>query len=236
MALPKLETQVYELEQPSTGKKIKYRPFLVKEQKTLMLANESGEESQIMNALAGVINGCTFEKIDPFNIPMFDIEFLFLKIRGKSVGEKIELNLLCPDDNETRVKTSINLEDVNVNQKLGHTNEVNVTDKIKIIMNYPTLNDMVGMVGGENAGFDEVIDMIKRCVHEIHDGETVHSKVDMSESDLDEFIESLTTEQFQGLADFFDTMPKVAHSIEVTNPKTKKKGEVVIEGIQSFFA
>ena len=235
MALPKLETQVYELEQPSTGDKIKYRPFLVKEQKTLMMASESGDEKQIRDSLAGIISGCTYEKVDPFNIPMFDVEFLFLRIRGKSVGEKIELNLLCPDDGETRVKTSINLEDVNVNQKLGHTNEVNVTDKIKIIMNYPTLNDMVGMVGGENAGFDEVIDMIKRCVHEIHDGETVHSKVDMSESDLDEFIESLTTEQFQGLADFFDTMPKVAHSIEVTNPKTKKKGEVVIEGIQSFF-
>ena len=235
MALPKLETQVYELEQPSTGEKIKYRPFLVKEQKTLIIANESGEESQIMNALAGVINGCTFEKIDPFTIPMFDVEYLFLRIRGKSVGEKIELNLLCPDDGETRVKTTLNLEDVGVNQKVGHTNEISVTDKIKIIMKYPSLNDMVGMSGNENAGFDEVIDMMKRCIHEVHDGETVHSKIDMSESDLDEFIESLTTEQFQGLADFFDTMPKVAHSIEVTNPKTKKKGEVVIEGIQSFF-
>ena len=166
---------------------------------------------------------------------MFDVEFLFLRIRGKSVGEKIELNLLCPDDNETRVKTNLNLDDVGVNQKLGHTNEISITDKIKIIMNYPTLNDMVGMNGGENVGIDEVLDMIKRCVHEIHDGETVHSKIDMSESDLNEFIESLTTEQFESLTNFFDTMPKVAHSIEVTNPKTKKKGEVVIEGIQSFF-
>jgi len=235
MALPKLETQVYELEQPSTGEKIKYRPFLVKEQKTLILASESGDETQIRDALAGVISGCTFEKVDPFTIPMFDVEFLFLRIRGKSVGEKIELNLLCPDDGETKVKTSLNLEDVGVNQKLGHTNEINITDKIKIIMNYPTLNDMVGMVGEKEAGFDEVLEMMKRCIHEVHDGETVHSKIDMSESDLNEFIESLTTEQFQGLADFFDTMPKIAHSIEVTNPKTKKKGEVVIEGIQSFF-
>ena len=235
MALPKLQSQVYELEQPSTGEKIKYRPFLVKEQKTLMIASESGDEAQIRDSLAGIINGCTFEKVDPFTIPMFDVEFLFLRIRGKSVGEKIELNLLCPDDGETRVKTNLNLEDVGVNQKLGHTNEINITDKIKIIMNYPTLNDMVGMVGEKEAGFDEVLEMMKRCIHEVHDGETVHSKIDMSESDLDEFIESLTTEQFQGLADFFDTMPKVAHSIEVTNPKTKKKGEVVIEGIQSFF-
>jgi hypothetical protein len=235
MALPKLQSQVYELEQPSTGEKIKYRPFLVKEQKTLMIASESGDEAQIRDSLAGIISGCTFEKIDPFTVPMFDVEFLFLRIRGKSVGEKIELNLLCPDDGETRVKTSLNLEDVNVNQKLGHTNEIDITDKVKIMMNYPTLNDMVGMAGEKDAGFTEVLDMMKRCIHEVHDGETVHSKVDMSESDLDEFIDSLTTEQFQGLADFFDTMPKVAHSIEVTNPKTKKKGEVVIEGIQSFF-
>ena len=235
MALPKLETQVYELEQPSTGEKIKYRPFLVKEQKTLMMASESGDDKQIRDSLAGIISSCTFEKVDPFIIPMFDVEFLFLRIRGKSVGEKIELNLLCPDDGETRVKTKLNLEDVNVNQKVGHTNEISVTDKIKIIMKYPSLNDMVGMSGDENAGFNEVIDMMKRCIDEVHDGETVHNKIDMSESDLDEFIESLTTEQFQGLADFFDTMPKVSHSIDVTNPKTKKKGEVVIEGIQSFF-
>jgi hypothetical protein len=197
-----------------------------------MVASESEDEKQIRDALAGIISSCTYEKVDPFNVPMFDVEFLFLRIRGKSVGEKIELNLLCPDDNETRVKTNLNLDDVGVNQKLGHTNEISITDKIKIIMNYPTLNDMIS---GNITGIDEVFDMIKRCVHEIHDGETVHNKIDMSESDLDEFIESLTTEQFQGLSDFFDTMPKVAHSIEVTNPKTKKKGEVVIEGIQSFF-
>ena len=235
MALPKLQSQVYELEQPSTGEKIKYRPFLVKEQKTLMMASESGDEKQIRDSLAGIIYSCTFEKVDPFTIPMFDVEFLFLRIRGKSVGEKIELNLLCPDDGETRVKTNLNLEDVGVNQKLGHTSEISITDKIKIIMNYPTLNDMVGMNGNENPGFDEVIDMMKRCIHEVHDGETVHTKIDMSESDLDEFIDSLSTEQFESLGAFFDTMPKVAHAIEVTNPKTKKKGEVVIEGIQSFF-
>jgi hypothetical protein len=235
MALPKLQSQVYELEQPSTGEKIKYRPFLVKEQKVLMMASESGDEKQIRDSLAGIISSCTFEKVDPFTVPMFDVEFLFLRIRGKSVGEKIELNLLCPDDGETRVKTTLNLEDVGVSQKLGHTSEISITDKIKIIMRYPTLNDMVGMSGEKEAGFDEVLSMMKRCIQEVHDEETVHCKVDMSESDLTEFIESLTTEQFQGLADFFDTMPKVAHSIDVTNPKTKKKGEVVIEGIQSFF-
>jgi len=234
MALPKIHSQVYELEQPSTGEKIKYRPFLVKEQKTLMLASESEDESQIRDALAGVISGCTFGKIDPLTIPMFDIEFLFLRIRGKSVGEKIELNLLCPDDGETRAKTTLNLEDVGVNQKLGHTNEINITDEIKIVMKYPTISEMSG-IDVNDSDIDQVLNMMKRCVHEVHEGETVHTKIDMSESDLDEFIGSLSNEQFENVASFFDTMPKVAHSIEVTNPKTKKKGEVVIEGIQSFF-
>jgi len=234
MALPKIHSQVYELEQPSTGEKIKYRPFLVKEQKTLMLASESEDESQIRDALAGVISGCTFGKIDPLTIPMFDIEFLFLRIRGKSVGEKIELNLLCPDDGETRAKTTLNLEDVGVNQKLGHTNEINITDEIKIVMKYPTISEMSG-IDVNDSDIDQVLNMMKRCVHEVHEGETVHTKIDMSESDLDEFIGNLSSEQFENVASFFDTMPKVAHSIEVTNPKTKKKGEVVIEGIQSFF-
>ena len=233
MALPKLQSQVFECEQPSTGASIKYRPFLVKEQKVLMLAQESEDNKQMQNALANIISSCTFEKIDPFIVPMFDVEFLFLRIRGKSVGEKIQLNLLCPDDNETRVKTNLNLEDVGVNQKTGHTNIVNVTDKIKIIMRYPTLNDMVDLDMGEN--IDGVISMIKRCVDEIQDGETVHSRIDISESELDEFLESLSGSQFEELTSFFDTMPKVSHIIDVKNPKTKKEGEVVLEGLQSFF-
>jgi len=233
MALPKLQSQVFECEQPSTGASIKYRPFLVKEQKVLMLAQESEDKKQMQNALANIISSCTFEKIDPFTVPMFDVEFLFLRIRGKSVGEKVQLNLLCPDDNETRVKTNLNLEDVGVNQKSGHTNIVNVTDKIKIIMRYPTLNDMVDLDMGEN--IDGVISMIKRCVDEIQDGETVHSRIDISESELDEFLESLSGSQFEELTSFFDTMPKVSHIMDVKNPKTEKKGEVVLEGLQSFF-
>jgi len=234
MALPKLDTPVYELEQPSTGDTIKYRPFLVKEQKTLMMASESNDDKQVKEALAGLISNCTFSKIDPFKIPIFDIEFLFLRIRGKSVGEKVDLNLLCPDDNETRVSKSINLEDIGVNMEVGHTNEINITDKIKMVMRYPTLNDMTDIVG-ETDDIEDLFLMIRQCVHEIHDGEKVYNKVDMSDSELKDFIESLTTEQFENLNKFFDTMPKVQHSVEVTNPKTKKKGEVVIEGIQSFF-
>ena len=234
MALPKLDTPVYELEQPSTGETIKYRPFLVKEQKTLMMASESNDDKQIKEALAGLISNCTFSKVDPFKIPIFDIEFLFLRIRGKSVGEKLDLSLLCPDDNETRVNKSINLEDIGVNMEVGHTNEINITDNIKMIMRYPTLNDITDIVG-ETDAVDDTFSMIRRCVHEIHDGDKVYNKVDMSDSELDEFIDSLLGEQFENLSKFFETMPKVQHSVEVTNPKTKKKGEVVIEGIQSFF-
>ena len=234
MALPKLDTPTYELEQPSTGEKIKYRPFLVKEQKTLMMAQESGDENQVKDALASLINGCTFDSIDPYKVPIFDVEFLFLRIRGKSVGEKIDLSLLCPDDNKTRVDKSINLEDIGVNMKVGHTNEIDITDNIKMIMRYPTLNDMTDM-SPDTADSEDVFTMIKRCVHEIRDGETIYNRVDMSEKELEEFIDSLTGDQFEGLSDFFNTMPKVQHSVEVTNPKTKKKGEVVIEGIESFF-
>ncbi len=237
MALPKLQTPTYELEQPSNNEKIKYRPFLVKEQKVLMMASESGDEKQIRDSLADIINTCTFGKVDAYTIPMFDVEFLFLRIRGKSVGEKVELNLTCPDDNETKVEVSLNLEDVGVSMKDGHTNTIEITDKIKIIMKYPTINDMMGVsnVNDDKGDVDKILDVMKKCVHEIHDGETVHSKIDISESDLTEFVDSLTTGQFESITQFFDSMPKVVHVIEVTNPKTKKKGEVVIEGIGSFF-
>ena len=233
MALPKLETPIYELELPSTGKKIKYRPFLVKEHKNLMIALESEEETQLRDSLASIISGCTFNKIDPFEVPMFDIEFMFLRIRGKSVGEKVKLNVLCPDDNKTRVDVEINLGDINVHMKAEHTNEVSVTDDIKIIMRYPSLNDIVDIK--DNQEIDQVFSMIKRCVNEVHEGETIHRRVDMSEKDLEEFIGNLTTETFEKLGNFFETMPKVMHVMKIKNPKTKKTGEVVIEGIQNFF-
>ena len=234
MALPKLETPTYELEQPSTGEKIKYRPFLVKEQKTLMMAQESNDDNQIRDSLASLISGCTFEKIDPFAIPLFDIELLFLRIRGKSVGEKVDLNILCPDDNKTRVNKTINLEDIDVNMKVGHTNEIKLTKKIKMVMKYPTLNDMTNITEDAN-NVEDVFSLIKRCVHEIHDGEKVYNKIDMSDDELEEFIDSLTGVKFEEVTNFFQTMPKVQHAIEVKNPKTKKKGEVIIEGIQNFF-
>ena len=234
MALPKLDTPTYELELPSTGEKVKYRPFLVKEQKNLMLASESEDETQIQNALANLISECTFGKIDPFEVPMFDIEFLFLRIRGKSVGEKIELNVLCPDDNKTRAKVTINLEDIDVHMKANHNNEISVTDNITIFMRYPTLKDMTN-VGTDNTDVATIFNLIKSCVAEIRDEKTVHNRIDISEKEMEEFIDNLPSKVFENLGEFFNSMPKVQHPIKVTNPKTKKKGEVIIEGIQSFF-
>ena len=234
MALPKLESPTYTLEVPSTGEKIKFRPFLVKEQKILMMAEESKDDNQIYDAMETLISSCTFGKVDVKVINLFDVEYIFLQLRAKSVGEKVELSLTCPDDNETKVSTTLNLEDIGVNMKVGHTNEVEITDKIKMVMKYPTLNDVVDM-GEDVTDSEDVFKMVRKCVHEIHDGEKVYNKIDISESELEEFIDSLTSDQFEKVTDFFDTMPKVQYSVEVTNPKTKKKGEVVIEGIQSFF-
>ena len=234
MALPKLKTPTYELELPSTGEKVKYRPFLVKEQKHLMLAMESEKSAELRDALATHVSSCTFEKIDPYDVPMFDIEFMFLRFRGKSVGEKVKLNVLCPDDEKTRVEVEVNLEDVGVQLDADHTNEIEITKKIKIIMKYPDLNDMVEMEN-EKETVSATFNMIKRCVHEIHDGETVYPKVDMSDTELAEFLDNLTTGPFEKIQNFFTTMPKIIHVLKVTNPKTKKKGEVVIEGIESFF-
>ena len=233
MALPKLDTIHYELTLPSTGETLKYRPFLVKEQKALMIAQESADDKQIENAFAQIINDCVLDDISPYKMPMFDVEFVFLRIRGKSVGEKVTLNLLCSDDEKTRVDVEIDLEEVNIQMKEEHTNIIELTDKIHIVMRYPCLEDMSGFDG--EGVVKSVFDMIKRCIYEVHDGETVHNKVDMSEKELDEFIDSMSTSHFENLNAFFETMPKLQHVVEVKNPKTKKKNEILIEGLQSFF-
>jgi hypothetical protein len=233
MALPKLSNITYELTLPSTGNKLKFRPFLVKEQKALMIAQESEDDKQIENAFAQIIDNCTFGELNAYTMPMFDVEYVFLQMRGKSVGEKVKLNLLCPDDEKTRVDVEIDLKDVDVQMSNDHTNIVKLTDNIHIVMKYPTLSDMSGF--DDKGQIQSIFEMIKRCVDEIHDGETVYNKVDISEKDLDEFIDSMTTENFENLSAFFETMPKLQHVIEVKNPKTKKKNEILIEGLQSFF-
>jgi len=233
MALPQLNTATYELELPSTGETIKYRPFLVKEQKILMLAQESKDDKQIERAFSNIISSCTFEKLNPYELPLFDVEYIFLKLRGKSVGEKITINVLCPDDEETRVDVDIDLEDVGVLMNDDHSNEVNLTKDIKIIMKYPTLSDMAGF--SEKGEVLSIFDMINSCILEIHSGEETYTSVDISSKELDEFIGNMSTQNFEELSKFFETMPKVQHVIKVKNPKTKKTGEVTIEGMQSFF-
>ena len=179
MALPKLNSSTYELELPSTGEKLKYRPFLVKEQKTLMIAQESEDDKQIENAFAQIITDCVLDDVDPYIMPMFDIEYIFLKIRGKSVGEKVKLNLLCPDDEKTRVDVEIDLEEVDVQMSKDHTNVVDLTEDVKMIMRYPCLKDMSGF--DDTGEVSSMFDMIKRCVYEIHDGENIYNKVDISD-------------------------------------------------------
>ena len=233
MALPQLNTSTYELDLPSTGETVKYRPFLVKEQKLLMIAQESEEENQIEQAFANIITSCTFGEIDPYKIPLFDVEYIFLRIRGKSVGDNVELNVLCPDDNETTVPIKIELDKVEVLMKEEHTNKVDLTDDISVIMKYPTLNSMAGF--NSQGEVISIFDMVKNCIDEIHSGEEIYNSVDVSDKELDEFIESMSTQNFEDVGNFFDTMPKLQHVINVKNPKTKKKGEIVLEGMQSFF-
>ena len=232
MALPKLNTPQYDLELPSTGGKIKYRPFLVKEQKLLMMAQESENEDQIANTITSIIDSCTDGQLNAKQLPIFDVEYIFLQLRSKSVGETSNIKVLCPDDGKTYVEKIIKLDEIDVHMTADHTNIVELTDKIKILMKYPVMGDMKGI--DISAGLDGTFGLISKCVHEIHDGDTVYSRIDMSDKELDEFIDTLTSNQFEQVMNFFNTMPKLRHSISVTNPKTKKKGEVMLEGLQSF--
>jgi len=233
MALPKLNSANYELSLPSTGKTIKFRPFLVKEQKALMIAQESEDEKVIESTFAQIINDCVADKVDPYKMPMFDIEYIFLKIRSKSVGEVADLVVTCPDDGETKVNVSIPLEEVNVQVKEDHTNVITLTNDVSVVMRYPCLGDIKGFdaLGQTKSMFQ----MIKRCIHEIHDNEEVYRRVDMSEKDLDNFIDSMSSKNFEAVGEFFASMPKLSYNLEVKNPKTKVKSVIPIEGLQSFF-
>jgi len=233
MGLPKLNSANYELSLPSTGATIKYRPFLVKEQKALMIAQESEDDKVIENTFAQIITDCVEDKVDPYKMPMFDIEYVFLKIRSKSVGEIAELRVTCPDDEETKVNVSIPLEEVDVQMTKDHTNVISLTDDINVIMRYPCLGDMKGFNAlGETKSLFE---MVKRCIHEVHDGKEVYRRVDMSEKDLEDFIDSMSSKNFESVGEFFSSMPKLSYDLEVVNPKTKVKSVIPIEGLQSFF-
>ncbi len=233
MALPKLEVPKYMMTVPSTGDEIEFRPFLVREEKILLLAMEEQTEKATHNAVLDLVHSCTFGNLGKKSDPMFDIEYVFLRIRGKSVGEKVKLSLLCPDDEKTRVEVEVNLEEVDVQMQKDHTNIVELSKDITMVMKYPCLKDMTGF--DDEGEIKNLFEMIKRCVHEIRQGETVYNRVDISDKELDEFIESMSSSNFEDITNFFNTMPKLQHVIDVTNPNTKKVSEIPIEGLQSFF-
>jgi len=233
MALPKLKTLEYTLKLPSTQEEIKYRPFLVKEQKILMIAQESGEESQIASAVGQLVSGCTFGSIDANLSPMFDIEYVFLQLRSKSVGSKIPLNVTCPDDNKTKVEVEVDIDDIQVQMSLEHSQDIEITDNINIHFRYPRLKDLQGMPG-ELSDFEKTLILVVECVETITSGEELINRVDMTHDEIVEFVDSMNSTQMENVLKFFETMPKVRHVIDVTNPKTKVKGEVLLEGLESF--
>ena len=232
MALPRIDTPTYQTNLPSTGQSVQFRPFLVKEQKIIMMAQESGEEGEMVRALSALVTACTFNKIDVANSPTFDVEFLFLKIRGKSVGETVQINMVCPDDEVTQVSTKIDLDQIRVQTQEGHNNVIDITDTVKMVFKYPTLLD-ISKIGSIETS-DGIFKLMNRCIHEIHYGDDVYNRVDISDKDIEEFIDQLTGEQFEKITQFFQTMPKLIHKISVTNPKTNVQSEVVLEGLQSF--
>ncbi len=231
MALPKLNTSQYTLELPSTGEKVKFRPFLVKEQKLLMMAQESEKEDDISEAVMNIIDSCTVG-LNARKLPIFDIEYVFLQLRTKSVGETATIKVKCPDDDKTFVDVTLKLDEISVHMTENHTNVVQLTDNIKMLMKYPLMGDMKGVDFSD--GITGTFGLISKCVYEIHDKDAIYNRVDMSDKELDDFIDTMDTKQFENIMEFFNTMPKLRHAIAVTNPKTKKKGEVMLEGLDSF--
>jgi len=236
MALPVLITPTYELEVPSTEEKIKYRPFLVKEEKILLIALESNENLDIVQAVKTIVDDCTFNKLDLGNLPMFDVEYIFLQIRAKSVGEVSKLKILCQDDMETYTDYEINLTDIEVEVIEGHTNKIELTDKMGIIMKYPTI-DSFQSTGITSISSSNMLDVISSCILQIYDkkGEEVHYAKDQTAKELIDFIEQLSSQQFKDLQKFFDTMPRLKHTIMVENPKTKVKNKIELNGLNDFF-
>ena len=237
MALPKLNTPTYELEVPSTDEKIKYRPFLVKEEKILLMAMESKDNAQIINAVKDIVKSCTFEKVDVSSMPMFDMEYIFLNIRAKSVGEISKLKVLCPDDKKTYASVELDLTKVEVQVGDDHSNKIELTDDMGIIMTYPTIDSFLES-GIETVNASNMLDVVGSCVLQIYEqkGEKVYQAKDQTKKELTEFIESMNSGQFKKLQSFFDTMPKLKHTIKVKNPKTKKTSDVTLSGLNDFFA
>ncbi len=239
MPLPKIATPTYELELPSTEETIKYRPFLVKEEKLLVIALESEDTKQITNAIKSVIKACVLTKgIKVEQLPTFDIEFLFLNIRGKSVGEELDVNVICPDDGETQVPVKINLDDIRVQKTEEHTKQVKLDDTLMMEMKYPSLEQFIksNFDFSEKNQMDQSFQLIASCIDKIYSEEEVWAVADCTKKEVNDFLDSMNSNQFKGVEKFFETMPKLSHTVTVTNPVTEVESEVVIEGLASFFA
>ena len=236
MALPKLTTPTYELEIPSTDEKIKYRPFLVKEEKILMMAMESKSSADITQAVKDIVMECTFNKVDISNMPMFDVEYIFLNIRSKSVGEVSKLKILCQDDGKTYADVELDLNEVKVQVGDDHTNKIELTEDMGLIMKYPTI-DSFSETGIRDINPSNMLDVISTCILQIYEeeGKKVYDPKDQTQKELTDFIEQLNTKQFKDVQKFFETMPKLKHEITVKNPKTKKESKVTLTGLNDFF-
>ena len=239
MPLTKIATPSYELELPSTGETIHYRPFLVKEEKVLVIALESEDTKQITTAIKTVIKNCILTKnIKVETLPTFDIEYLFLNIRAKSVGEEIEVNVICPDDEETTVTVKIDLDSIKVQKNENHTNKIKIDDSIMMEMKYPSLDQFIknNFDFKKTNAMEQSFDLIASCIDKIYTEEEVWSAGDVTKKELMEFLEQMNSTQFKEIETFFETMPKLSHKINVTNPKTEVESEVILEGLSSFFA
>ena len=238
MPLPKITTPTYELELPSTQKKVRYRPFLVKEEKVLLIALETEDTKEITNAIRAVIKSCVLTRgIKVETLPTFDIEYLFLNIRGKSVGETIEVNLICPDDGVTEVKKNIPIDDIQIQRTDGHTNQIKLDDNIMMELKYPSLDQFIknNFDFAEGNQMDQSFELIGTCIDKIYTEEEVWTASDCTKKELTEFLESMNSSQFKEIENFFETMPKLTHTIKVKNPNTEKENDVVLEGLASFF-
>ena len=239
MPLPKIATPVYELELPSTGDTINYRPFLVKEEKLLVIALESEDTKQITTAIKSVIKACIQTKgIKVESLPTFDIEYLFLNIRGKSVGEELDVNIVCPDDGETEVPVKINLDDIQIQRTEGHNSKIQLDDDILMELKYPSLEEFIknNFDLEDQNQLEQSFDLIASCIESVYTADDVWTTADCTKKEIIEFLEQMNSRQFKEIEKFFTTMPKLSHEVKVTNPKTKVKSTVILEGLSSFFA
>ncbi len=239
MPLPKIATPTYELVLPSTEQPIEFRPFLVKEEKLLVLALESEDTKQITTAIKAVLKSCVLTKgVKVENLPTFDIEFLFLNIRGKSVGEELQVNIICPDDEETQVTVDVFLDDIQVQKNEEHTNKIQLDENLMMEMKYPSLDQFIknNFDFNEKNAMDQSFQLIATCIDKIYTEDEVWATADCTKKEVNEFLESMNSGQFKEIEKFFETMPKLSHTIKVTNPKTKVESDVVLEGLASFFA